>query len=312
MAAQAAAAARPARHRSDAHPGVGLRAPKVWQRHANRHRSDRSTVADEEAKRPANTMWGGRFSSSPSALMEAINASIGFDKRLAAQDIAGSIAHGAMLAPPGHHLPESDRDAIHAGSSASAAARSRPAPSPSRTALEDIHMNVESRLREIVGEPAGAPAHRPQPQRPGRHSTSASGCATRIDRTDEQLTACMRRSSTKAEAHAATVMPGFTHLQSAQPVTFGHHLLAYVEMFGRDRGRFRDSRKRLNECPLGAARARRHLLPDRPAHDREGARLRPADRATPSIPSPTATACSNSSRPPRSAPCTCRASPRRS
>jgi len=207
-------------------------------------------VADETQDSQANAMWGGRFSSSPSALMEAINASIGFDRRLARQDVEGSIAHSAMLAEQGVITP-ADRDAIHTGLRR-VLAEIDAGTFPFSTALEDIHMNVESRLQEIVGEPAGR-------LHTARSRNDQVALDVRLwvrdvhDRTAGQLTDLMRVLLDKAEAHAATVMPGFTHLQYAEPVTFGHHLMAYVEMFGRDRGRIRDSRVRLNESPLGAA-----------------------------------------------------------
>jgi argininosuccinate lyase len=195
-------------------------------------------------------MWGGRFSAQPAALMEAINASIGFDRRMAAQDIEGSLAHSAMLAEQGI-ITREDRDAIHAGLRQVKAEIESGAFAFS-TALEDIHMNVESRLKEIIGEPAGR-------LHTARSRNDQVALDVRLwvrdahDRTIEQITALMRALLAQAERHPATVMPGFTHLQSAQPVTFGHHMMAYVEMFARDRGRFRDSRARLNECPLGAA-----------------------------------------------------------
>jgi argininosuccinate lyase len=205
-------------------------------------------VADDTQK--ANTMWGGRFSASPSALMEAINASIGFDRRLARQDIEGSLAHSAMLARAGI-ISEPDRDAIHQGLR-QVLAEIEAGTFAFSTALEDIHMNVESRLKEIVGEPAGR-------LHTARSRNDQVALDVRLwvrdahDRTEAQLTALMRALVAQAGRHAGTVMPGFTHLQSAQPVTFGHHLLAYVEMIARDRGRIRDSRARLNESPLGAA-----------------------------------------------------------
>ncbi|MBM6596160.1 argininosuccinate lyase [Microvirga pudoricolor] len=194
-------------------------------------------------------MWGGRFSSSPSALMEAINASIDFDKRLASQDIQGSLAHSNMLAQQGI-IASSDRDAIHEGLQRVMAEIEGGGFAFSK-ALEDIHMNVESRLREIVGDPA-ARLHTARSRNDQVAVDVRLWVRDAHDRTDEQLTRLIKALLDKAEPHAATVMPGFTHLQSAQPVTFGHHLLAYVEMFGRDRGRIRDSRRRLNESPLGA------------------------------------------------------------
>lgn len=213
-------------------------------------RSGSGPVSDETPKAKANTMWGGRFSASPSALMEAINASIGFDRRMAKQDIEGSIAHSAMLAACGI-VTEADRDAIHRGLR-QVLAEIEAGDFTFSTALEDIHMNVESRLKEIVGEPASR-------LHTARSRNDQVALDVRLwvrdahDRTAAQLTGLMRALLDKAEGHAGTIMPGFTHLQSAQPVTFGHHLMAYVEMFGRDLGRIRDSLARLNECPLGAA-----------------------------------------------------------
>jgi len=181
--------------------------------------------------------------------MEAINASIGFDKRLYAQDIQGSIAHSAMLAKQGI-IAESDRDAIHQGLQR-VLGEIESGNFTFSTALEDIHMNVESRLREIVGDPA-ARLHTARSRNDQVATDTRLWVREAHDRAEEQLTNLIKALLDKAEAHVATVMPGFTHLQSAQPVTFGHHLMAYVEMFGRDRSRFRDSRRRLNECPLGA------------------------------------------------------------
>ncbi|CAH1656562.1 Argininosuccinate lyase [Hyphomicrobiales bacterium] len=207
-------------------------------------------AADTDGSSGGNAMWGGRFSTSPSALMEAINVSIGFDKRLAGEDITGSLAHSDMLAATGI-ITEADRDAIHAGLEAvrEEITEGRFAFS---TALEDIHMNVEARLREIAG-PAAGRLHTAR----SRNDQVATDIRLFVrdahDRADAGFTVLMRALVTQAERHVATVMPGFTHLQSAQPVTFGHHLMAYVEMIGRDRSRMRDSRKRLNECPLGAA-----------------------------------------------------------
>ena len=181
--------------------------------------------------------------------MEAINASIGFDKRLYAQDIQGSIAHSAMLAKQGI-IAESDRDAIHQGLQR-VLGEIESGNFTFSTALEDIHMNVESRLREIIGDPA-ARLHTARSRNDQVATDTRLWVREAHDRAEEQLTNLIKALLDKAEAHVATVMPGFTHLQSAQPVTFGHHLMAYVEMFGRDRSRFRDSRRRLNECPLGA------------------------------------------------------------
>ena len=206
-------------------------------------------MSNEAPKPNANTMWGGRFSASPSALMEAINASIGFDRRMAAQDIEGSIAHSAMLAKQGI-ITDADRDAIHAGLK-QVLAEIEAGSFQFSTALEDIHMNVESRLRDIVGDPA-ARLHTARSRNDQVALDFRLWVRDAHDRTEAQITSLMRALLDKAEKHVATVMPGFTHLQSAQPVTFGHHLMAYVEMFGRDRSRIRDSRQRLNESPLGA------------------------------------------------------------
>ena len=197
----------------------------------------------------ANLMWGGRFSVSPDALMEAINESISVDQRLAAEDIEGSLVHSDMLAKCGIITAE-DRDAIQKGLKAVRAEIESGGFAFSR-ALEDIHMNVEARLAELVGAPAGR-----------LHTARSRNDQVALDfrlwvrgaheRLAAQITGLMKALLDQAERHAATVMPGFTHLQSAQPVTFGHHLMAYVEMLGRDRSRVRDSRARLNECPLGA------------------------------------------------------------
>ena len=206
-------------------------------------------MSNEAPKPNANTMWGGRFSASPSALMEAINASIGFDRRMAAQDIEGSIAHSAMLAKQGI-ITDADRDAIHAGLK-QVLAEIEAGSFQFSPALEDIHMNVESRLRDIVGDPA-ARLHTARSRNDQVALDFRLWVRDAHDRTEAQITSLMRALLDKAEKHVATVMPGFTHLQSAQPVTFGHHLMAYLEMFGRDRSRIRDSRQRLNESPLGA------------------------------------------------------------
>ena len=144
-------------------------------------------------------------------------------------------------------------------------------------ALEDVHMNVESRLKEVIGTPAGR-LHTARSRNDQVATDFRLYVRERLDGLDEALAALQLALVRKAEAHAATVMPGFTHLQPAQPVTFGHHLLAYVEMIGRDRGRLADARTRLNECPLGSAALAGTSFPDRPARDGEGARLRQADR----------------------------------
>ena len=198
----------------------------------------------------ANTMWGGRFASGPDAIMTAINASIGFDQRMYAQDIAGSRAHAAMLAAQGI-ISDSDAAAIGEGL-LTVLSEIETGKFQFSTALEDIHLNVESRLTEIIGE-AGKRLHT------GRSRNDQVAVDFRLwvrdqcDAAIASLTALMQAFLAQAEAGVDWVMPGFTHLQTAQPVTWGHHMLAYVEMFARDRSRFEDARRRMNECPLGAA-----------------------------------------------------------
>ena len=197
-----------------------------------------------------NAMWGGRFAAGPDAIMEAINASISFDQRLARQDITGSRAHAAMLAATGI-ITDSDAEAIREGL-LTVLSEIEGGSFQFSTALEDIHMNVEARLKEIIGEPAGR-------LHTGRSRNDQVAVDFRLwvrdqcDQAIEALTALCRALLAQAEAGADWVMPGFTHLQTAQPVTWGHHMLAYVEMLSRDIGRFRDARERMNESPLGAA-----------------------------------------------------------
>ncbi len=198
----------------------------------------------------SNKMWGGRFESAPAAIMEEINASIDFDKRLWRQDIRGSKAHAAMLGATGI-LTKDDVATITRGLDQVAAEIESGAFKFSR-ALEDIHMNIESRLKEIVGEPAGR-LHTARSRNDQVAVDFRLWVRDTVDDLDAQLADLQLALAEKAEAHAGTVMPGFTHLQSAQPTTFGHHCLAYVEMLGRDRSRLADARKRMNECPLGAA-----------------------------------------------------------
>ncbi len=197
-----------------------------------------------------NTMWGGRFAEAPDAVMEDINASIDFDKALAEQDIAGSRAHALMLADQGIISAE-DAKRIVAGLDKIASEIAAGTFTFSR-ALEDIHMNIEARLAEIIGEAAGR-LHTARSRNDQVATDLKLWVRDAIDELDEQLHTLQEALAEKAEAHADAVMPGFTHLQSAQPVTFGHHLLAYVEMLQRDRDRFADCRRRLNTCPLGAA-----------------------------------------------------------
>jgi argininosuccinate lyase len=198
----------------------------------------------------ANRMWGARYGSGPAAIMEEINASIDFDKELWRQDIAGSKAHAAMLAKQGI-ITAKDAKAITRGLDAVAGEIEAGSFNFSR-ALEDIHMNVENRLAELLG-PAAGRLHTARSRNDQVALDMKLWVRDTIDNLDEALAGLQHALAEKALAEASTVMPGFTHLQSAQPVTFGHHLLAYVEMAGRDRGRFADARKRLNESPLGAA-----------------------------------------------------------
>jgi argininosuccinate lyase len=202
-----------------------------------------------EAK-TANTMWGGRFAEGPDAIMTAINASIGFDKRLYAQDIAGSRAHAAMLAATGI-LTDKDAEVIGEGL-LTVLSEIESGQFQFQTALEDIHLNVESRLTEIVGE-AGKRLHTARSRNDQVAVDFRLWVRDQCDAAISGLTALMQAFVGQAEAGADWVMPGFTHLQTAQPVTWGHHMLAYVEMLARDRGRFIDARARMNECPLGAA-----------------------------------------------------------
>ncbi|WP_297368848.1 argininosuccinate lyase [Acidocella sp.] len=194
--------------------------------------------------------WGGRFAQGPAAVMQAINASIGFDAKLLAQDIAGSKAHAAMLAKQGILTPE-DESAIQAGLDA-IKADIEAGQFPFSEALEDIHTNIEVRLGERIGE-AARRLHTARSRNDQVATDFKLFVRQAIDDTQAQLKALMQALSARAAEYAHTVMPGFTHLQTAQPVTFGHHLLAYVEMLARDQGRLADARARLNECPLGAA-----------------------------------------------------------
>ncbi|HAH09467.1 MAG TPA: argininosuccinate lyase [Alphaproteobacteria bacterium] len=195
-------------------------------------------------------MWGGRFAGGPSAIMSAINASIEVDQRLWRQDIAASLAHAAMLAEAGI-ISTADASAIKTGLQDIAAAIE--AQQLSFTAdLEDIHMNIEAELTRRIGEP-GRRLHTARSRNDQVATDFRLWVRDALDGLDAALLDLQRGLLAQAGLHAGTVMPGFTHLQIAQPITFGHHLLAYVEMFARDRGRARDARERLNECPLGAA-----------------------------------------------------------
>ncbi|GGO55974.1 argininosuccinate lyase [Roseovarius pacificus] len=198
----------------------------------------------------SNQMWGGRFAAGPDAIMEAINASIGFDKRMAAQDIAGSRAHAAMLAATGI-VSDSDAEAMREGL-LTVLSEIEGGTFEFSTALEDIHMNVEARLKEIIGDAAGR-LHTGRSRNDQVATDFRLWVRDQLDATEGALLALIGALLVQAEAGADWVMPGFTHLQTAQPVTWGHHMMAYVEMFGRDLSRVRDARARMNECPLGAA-----------------------------------------------------------
>ena len=198
----------------------------------------------------ANTMWGGRFAAGPDALMEAINASIGYDQRMAAQDIAGSRAHAGMLAATGI-ITDNDAKVIQEGL-LTVLSEIETGEFPFSTALEDIHMNVEARLTALIGEPAGR-LHTARSRNDQVAVDFRLWVREQCDAVDAALGGLMKALVGQAEAGADWVMPGFTHLQVAQPVTWGHHMLAYVEMIGRDRSRFADARARMNFSPLGAA-----------------------------------------------------------
>jgi len=214
--------------------------------------SDARSSSSGAVRQPekGQSLWGGRFEAKPAELMQAINVSIGFDKRLWTQDLAGSRAHAAMLKSQGIISAE-DEAAIQQGL-ATIEQEIRDGAFPFRDEFEDIHMNVEARLAELIG-PASGRLHTAR----SRNDQVAvdfrlwvrDACDTAIARIEALQLALLA----KAEAHTEALMPGFTHLQPAQPVTFGHHLMAYVEMFGRDAGRFHDARARMNESPLGAA-----------------------------------------------------------
>jgi len=197
-----------------------------------------------------NTMWGGRFAASPAEIMEEINASIDFDKRLWRHDIIASKAHVAMLGATGI-LKEKEADEIARGLDTILAEIEAGKFTFSR-ALEDIHLNVENRLRELIGSVAGK-LHTARSRNDQVATDFRLYVRDEIAAIDGALAALQLALAKKAHEHAASVMPGFTHLQTAQPITFGHHCLAYVEMLARDRGRFADAAKRLAECPLGAA-----------------------------------------------------------
>ncbi|MGP1283610.1 MAG: argininosuccinate lyase [Parasphingopyxis sp.] len=195
-------------------------------------------------------MWGGRFAEGPASVMREINASIPFDKRLWRQDIAASRAHVAMLGAQGI-IDAEDVQAIDGGL-ATIAAEYEADGVPENLDLEDIHMHVESRLAELIGPVAGR-LHTARSRNDQVATDFRLWVRDAIDAVDAGLAAFQSALVMRAEEHADTLMPGFTHLQSAQPVTLGHHLMAYCEMARRDRSRFADARARLNECPLGSA-----------------------------------------------------------
>jgi argininosuccinate lyase len=198
----------------------------------------------------ANPQWGGRFAAGPSVVMQEINASIGFDRKLWRQDIRGGLAHAAMLAKVGV-ISAKDEQSIREGLAA-IAQEIEAGRFPFDAALEDIHMNIEARLTERIGEP-GRRLHTARSRNDQVAVDFRLWVRDAIDGLSAQIADVMRALADRAAAHAGEPMPGFTHLQTAQPVTFGHHLLAYVEMLDRDRGRLTDCRRRLNECPLGSA-----------------------------------------------------------
>ncbi|NNE86241.1 MAG: argininosuccinate lyase [Alphaproteobacteria bacterium] len=206
-------------------------------------------MSPNDTSKSANAQWGGRFSGGPAEVMEKINASIDFDQRLFTQDIAGSRAHADMLVAQGI-LSLKDGKAINDGLD-TISRELEDGKFEFSQALEDIHMNIEVRLHDLIGEPAGR-LHTARSRNDQVATDFRLWVRDAADSIDAQLHDLQAALIARAEQHADLLMPGFTHLQTAQPVTFGHHLLAYVEMFGRDRGRFADCRQRLNESPLGA------------------------------------------------------------
>ncbi|MBT6414832.1 argininosuccinate lyase [Candidatus Puniceispirillum sp.] len=210
--------------------------------------SKKDTTAVSDAAK--SSIWGGRFSRGPSQLMQDINASIAYDKQLYRQDIDGSKAHATMLATCGI-ISDADCAAIHDGLT-KISTEIETGEFVFSAALEDIHMNVESRLADLIGEPARR-LHTARSRNDQVATDFKLWVRASIDALDDALAALQEALLDKADEHCDTIMPGFTHLQTAQPVTFGFHLMAYVEMLGRDRGRLIDARVRLNESPLGAA-----------------------------------------------------------
>ncbi len=215
-------------------------------------KKDKSIAADTSA------MWGGRFEAGPSAVMEAINASISFDKALYAQDIAGSTAHARMLAKQGI-ISDVDADAICTGLQ-KIAAEIEDGGFEFKAALEDIHMNIEARLRDLIGDAAGR-LHTARSRNDQVATDLKLWVRDALDGLDRDLQALQAALITQAETHADSVMPGFTHLQTAQPVTLGHHLMAYAEMLGRDRSRAADARVAYERKPARCCCPGRHFVP---------------------------------------------------
>ena len=205
-------------------------------------------MVDKPAK--GQQMWGGRFAAQPSDIMQSINASIDIDRRMVMQDVAGSRAHADMLAETGI-ISDADNEAIQSGLD-QVLEEVKAGTFPYRVELEDIHMNVEARLKELIGEPAGR-LHTARSRKDQVVTDFRLWTRGALSEAGRALTGLQHALITRAGEHADTVMPGFTHLQTAQPVTLGHHLLAYVEMAERDKARMVDAAIRLNESPLGAA-----------------------------------------------------------
>lgn len=202
------------------------------------------------SKKSSNKMWGGRFSTGPDAIMEAINASIDFDKRLGPEDVESSLAHADMLGATGI-LNVSDVSAIKEGLQ-EILGELNSGEFQFSADLEDIHMNIEARLKDKIGSPAGR-LHTARSRNDQVATDFRLWVRGQIDWVDKNLVDLMKALLNQAQNGVSWIMPGFTHLQTAQPITWGHHMMAYVEMFSRDRSRFKDARDRMNECPLGSA-----------------------------------------------------------
>ena len=202
------------------------------------------------SKKSSNKMWGGRFSTGPDSIMEAINASIDFDKRLGPEDVESSLAHADMLGATGI-LNVSDVYAIKEGLQ-EILSELNSGEFQFSADLEDIHMNIEARLKDKIGSPAGR-LHTARSRNDQVATDFRLWVRGQIDWVDKNLVDLMKALLDQAQNGVSWIMPGFTHLQTAQPITWGHHMMAYVEMFSRDRSRFKDARDRMNECPLGSA-----------------------------------------------------------